>query len=215
MTYCSFILFNALRKYRGTADSLCRAHWLTEPKWSAVDWETEMHRSNSARTIHEEHPRVGYRVSLTTDPSRHVKLSLWHYSQRQRRNRIFDPEGFSRGGRGGSFICNPLYLCFSYMWMCTAVQKAQADGARLKKLFHLLSSVTASEVVMAFNFLSPCFSFSETCSLLRYMFCSVIRADFLTHTLVLWVSGSGCRWIFPPCEGLTCWSNCPECSCPQ
>jgi len=37
MTYCSFIPFTALRKWRGTGDSLCSGHLFTELKRNPVD----------------------------------------------------------------------------------------------------------------------------------------------------------------------------------
>lgn len=43
MTYRSFIPFAAMRKWKGTGDSLRSGHWLTEPKRNAVDWEMELH----------------------------------------------------------------------------------------------------------------------------------------------------------------------------
>lgn len=37
MTYRSFIPFAAMRKWKGTGDSLRSGHWLTEPKRNTVD----------------------------------------------------------------------------------------------------------------------------------------------------------------------------------
>lgn len=71
--------------------------------------------------------------------------------------------------------------------VCTAGRLRAKDRVPLASLQSALL-----KVVVAFNFSS-----SQTCFLLRYMFSSVIRADLVRHTSVLWVSASGCCWIFP------------------
>lgn len=156
--------------------------------------EMEKHRSNSARTIHEEWRCGGYRVSLITDPSRGVTLTRWALYTEAEEIDDFNPQTFPW------VILFPLYF-FSlvtlqiilvsgqvvpqyYMYMFALRSKDSADYAYQKWSSICYTLVRASEVVMAFNFLLSCFSLSEACFLF-YDICST-QSSVLTSWRTLW-----------------------------